>query len=193
MQSLGSLLRAGACNHDSLPDTMVNIAHLAASNFASSGTIQVSTSSRVEAHRPAASLPCLTLKRLLGLNEKAYSRSSKMKTRFIVGGAIAAALLASTAMAQTPTTATKPEVSSAGVAQSYKGQWRAYKMVGLDVYNQNNEKLGDISELEVGQACSFNSRPPRSSNCVPATGVSGGTSTLFAASAAPIERSRAAA
>lgn len=74
-----------------------------------------------------------------------------MKTRFIVGGAIAAALLASTAMAQTPTTATKPEVSSAGVAQSYKGQWRAYKMVGLDVYNQNNEKLGDISELLTDQ------------------------------------------
>ena len=49
-----------------------------------------------------------------------------MKTRFIVGGAIAAALLAGTAMAQTPTTATKPEAASAGVTQSYKGQWRAY-------------------------------------------------------------------
>jgi sporulation protein YlmC with PRC-barrel domain len=74
-----------------------------------------------------------------------------MKTRFIVVGAIAAALLASTAMAQTPTTATKAEVSSAGVTQGYKGQWRAYKMIGLDVYNQNNEKLGDISELLTDQ------------------------------------------
>jgi hypothetical protein len=74
-----------------------------------------------------------------------------MKTRFIVVGAIAAALLASTAMAQTPTMTTKPEVSSAGVTQSYKGQWRAYKMIGLDVYNQNNEKLGDISELLTDQ------------------------------------------
>jgi hypothetical protein len=70
-----------------------------------------------------------------------------MKTRFIVVGAIAAVLLASTAMAQTPTTATKPEVSSASVTQGYKGQWRVYKMIGLDVYNQNNEKLGDISEI----------------------------------------------
>ena len=70
-----------------------------------------------------------------------------MKTRFIVVGAIAAALLAGTAMAQTPATATKPEAASAGVTQSYRGQWRAYKMIGLDVYNQNNEKLGDISEL----------------------------------------------
>ena len=70
-----------------------------------------------------------------------------MKTKFIVVGAIAAALLAGTAMAQTPTTATKPDVSSTSATQSYKGQWRAYKMIGLDVYNQNNEKLGDISEL----------------------------------------------
>lgn len=70
-----------------------------------------------------------------------------MKTRYIVVGAIAAALLAGTAMAQTPATATKPEAAPAGVTQSYKGQWRAYKMIGLDVYNQNNEKLGDISEL----------------------------------------------
>ena len=70
-----------------------------------------------------------------------------MKTRFIVVGAIAAALLASTAMAQTPTTATKPDVSSTSATQGYRGQWRVYKMIGLDVYNQNNEKLGDISEI----------------------------------------------
>ena len=74
-----------------------------------------------------------------------------MKTKFIVLGAVAVALLASTAMAETPTTATRTEVNSAGVNQSYKGQWRLYKMIGLDVYNQNNEKLGDISELLADQ------------------------------------------
>lgn len=72
-----------------------------------------------------------------------------MKTKFIVLGAIAAGLLAGTAMAQSPTTTTRPEVNSASV--SYKGQWRTYKMIGLDVYNQNNEKLGDISELLADQ------------------------------------------
>jgi sporulation protein YlmC with PRC-barrel domain len=35
--------------------------------------------------------------------------------------------------------------SSASQAQS--GQWRASKLVGLDVYNDQNEKLGDISEI----------------------------------------------
>jgi sporulation protein YlmC with PRC-barrel domain len=28
-----------------------------------------------------------------------------------------------------------------------KDSWRASKLMGLDVYNQNNEKLGDINEI----------------------------------------------
>jgi hypothetical protein len=74
-----------------------------------------------------------------------------MKTKFFVLGAIAATLLVSTAMAETPATATRTEVNSTNVNQAYRGQWRLYKMIGLDVYNQNNEKLGDISELLVDQ------------------------------------------
>jgi sporulation protein YlmC with PRC-barrel domain len=27
------------------------------------------------------------------------------------------------------------------------GQWRASKLIGVDVYNENNEKLGDIDEV----------------------------------------------
>src|SRR5688500_6625760 len=30
-----------------------------------------------------------------------------------------------------------------------KGNWRASKLIGLDVYNEGNEKLGDINELIV--------------------------------------------
>jgi sporulation protein YlmC with PRC-barrel domain len=74
-----------------------------------------------------------------------------MKTRFIILGSIAAAMLASTAMAETPATATRPDSISTGVAQAYRGQWRTYKMIGLDVYNQNNEKLGEISDLLADQ------------------------------------------
>ncbi|MCS3729912.1 PRC-barrel domain-containing protein [Bradyrhizobium betae] len=70
-----------------------------------------------------------------------------MKTRLIVLGAIAASLLTSAVMAQTPATTTRPEANSASVTQPYKGQWWVSKMIGLDVYNQNNEKLGDISEV----------------------------------------------
>jgi sporulation protein YlmC with PRC-barrel domain len=74
-----------------------------------------------------------------------------MNTKFLVIGTITAALLSGTAMAQTPTTATRAEVNSTSVNQTYKGQWRLYKMIGLDVYNQNNDKLGDISDLLVDQ------------------------------------------
>jgi sporulation protein YlmC with PRC-barrel domain len=35
------------------------------------------------------------------------------------------------------------------LTQEQPGQWRASKLEGLDVYNQNNEKIGDISELLV--------------------------------------------
>ena len=73
-----------------------------------------------------------------------------MKTRLIILGAIAS-LLTSAAMAQTPTATTPPATNSASVTQPYKGQWRVYKMIGLDVYNQNNEKLGDISEILTDQ------------------------------------------
>src|SRR3569832_1432720 len=35
------------------------------------------------------------------------------------------------------------------MTQEQPGQWRASKLDGLNVYNQNNEKIGDISELIV--------------------------------------------
>jgi sporulation protein YlmC with PRC-barrel domain len=35
------------------------------------------------------------------------------------------------------------------MTQEQPGQWRASKLEGLDVYNQNDEKIGDISELIV--------------------------------------------
>jgi sporulation protein YlmC with PRC-barrel domain len=39
------------------------------------------------------------------------------------------------------TTSTTTAVKSSG------GQWRASKLVGVDVYNNANEKIGDISEI----------------------------------------------
>jgi len=44
-----------------------------------------------------------------------------MNTKFFVVGAIAAALVAGTAMAQTPTAATRAEINSASLNQAYKG------------------------------------------------------------------------
>ena len=37
-----------------------------------------------------------------------------------------------------------------------KGSWRASKLVGLNVYNEANEKLGDINELLVDKSGKIN-------------------------------------
>lgn len=75
-----------------------------------------------------------------------------MTIKLIVAGSLVAALFAGAAIAQTAAPATRTETNSANASQSYKGQWRAYRMIGLDVYNQKNERLGDISELLTDQS-----------------------------------------
>ena len=46
--------------------------------------------------------------------------------------------------------ATQQEAGKAAPLYQMKaGEWRASKLDGLDVYNTNNEKIGDISELIV--------------------------------------------
>jgi sporulation protein YlmC with PRC-barrel domain len=73
-----------------------------------------------------------------------------MRTRYLVGGLLAAALLSSTAMAQTSQSttpapaATKTEAAAPKLSSPH---WRSSKMIGLNVYNEQNEKLGDINEI----------------------------------------------
>jgi sporulation protein YlmC with PRC-barrel domain len=58
------------------------------------------------------------------------------------------ALLATVASAQTPTTTTdRADTASMATDSSHQGEWRASKVVGLSVYNDNNESLGSINDL----------------------------------------------
>jgi len=58
------------------------------------------------------------------------------------------ALLASVASAQTPATSERSDAKSSAISESsLKGDWRASKVVGLSVYNDNNEKVGSINDL----------------------------------------------
>jgi sporulation protein YlmC with PRC-barrel domain len=59
------------------------------------------------------------------------------------------ALLATVAFAQTPTATTdSAKGSSSSIsASSLQGDWRASKIVGLNVYNDGNEKVGSINDL----------------------------------------------
>jgi sporulation protein YlmC with PRC-barrel domain len=72
-----------------------------------------------------------------------------MKTTLAV--ALVSAAISTSVYAQTaqpvdraaPSATTQP----ASEKMALKGNWRASKLMGLDVYNQNNEKLGDVNEI----------------------------------------------
>jgi Spy/CpxP family protein refolding chaperone len=70
-----------------------------------------------------------------------------MRTNYLVGSVLAAALLSTTALAQTtaPGTASPPAAATNTTLQGK--HWRASKMIGVNIYNEQNEKLGDISEV----------------------------------------------
>jgi sporulation protein YlmC with PRC-barrel domain len=82
-----------------------------------------------------------------------------MRSTFAFGGLLAA-ILATSALAQSQApapaaparapTAAAPAPSSAPVSST--AQWRASKLIGLNVYNDQNEKLGDINEILLDQS-----------------------------------------
>src|ERR687891_401141 len=78
----------------------------------------------------------------------------KMKSSLLSAALLSAAVIGGSAYGQTtqPTPANPPAVSAttsttSGDKMRLKGQWRASKLMGLDVYNEANEKLGDINEI----------------------------------------------
>src|SRR2546421_5932258 len=73
-----------------------------------------------------------------------------MLAKYMTAGVAATALLATVAFAQnpSPTDANKPPAAAASTTNSsHQGEWRASKVVGLSVYNNNNESIGSINDL----------------------------------------------
>jgi sporulation protein YlmC with PRC-barrel domain len=71
-----------------------------------------------------------------------------MLVKYITAALAGTALLATVASAQTPTATTDRANMAASVSESsLQGDWRASKVVGLSVYNDNNESLGSINDL----------------------------------------------
>ena len=76
-----------------------------------------------------------------------------MKT-FVTAALLSVAVIGGPAYAQSaqpvdraaPAATAKP-IADAGSKMMLKGNWRASKLIGLNVYNEANEKLGDINEL----------------------------------------------
>jgi sporulation protein YlmC with PRC-barrel domain len=72
--------------------------------------------------------------------------------KFFAAALMSAALIGGPVYAQTaqPTDRAAPAATStdaAGTKMMLKDKWRASKLMGLDVYNEANEKLGDVNEL----------------------------------------------
>ncbi len=73
-----------------------------------------------------------------------------MFVKYMTAGLAASALLASVAFAQTPSSSSdRPSTAAATTSSdsSFQGNWRTSKMVGLSVYNDNNESIGSIYDL----------------------------------------------
>src|SRR3982074_798236 len=71
-----------------------------------------------------------------------------MKSKYLAAALLGTALLTGAAVAQNATT----DRSNVNTAVHRDGQWRASKLIGLNVYNDNNEKIGDIEELIVDKS-----------------------------------------
>ena len=76
-----------------------------------------------------------------------------MLAKYAIAGLAGSALLASVAFAQSPSATTdsantdKATTVAPADTSSLKSNWRTSKMVGLSVYNDNNESLGSINDL----------------------------------------------
>ena len=73
-----------------------------------------------------------------------------MLAKTIAAGLAGSALLVSVAFAQTPTATSDQTPTASPVAasdSSYQGDWRASKVVGLNVYNDDNSSIGSINDL----------------------------------------------
>lgn len=71
--------------------------------------------------------------------------------KLLAAALLSAAVFSAPAYAQSPQPADRAApaatTTSSQEKMALKGNWRASKLMGLDVYNEGNEKLGDINEL----------------------------------------------
>jgi sporulation protein YlmC with PRC-barrel domain len=70
-----------------------------------------------------------------------------MSLKHIPAVLAASALLTSVAFAQTPATTSTDRMAPSATSSSFQGDWRTSKVVGLNVYNDNNQSIGSINDL----------------------------------------------
>jgi sporulation protein YlmC with PRC-barrel domain len=67
-------------------------------------------------------------------------------TKYLAAALLTTALITGAASAQT-STANKTTATDNAATMHREGEWRASKLVGVNVYNENNDKIGDINDV----------------------------------------------
>ena len=68
-------------------------------------------------------------------------------TKYLAAALLTTALLTCTASAQTANKTAAADSAAATASTHKEGEWRASKLVGVNVYNDANEKIGDINDV----------------------------------------------
>ncbi len=71
-------------------------------------------------------------------------------TKYLAAALLTTALFTCTASAQTASN--KTAAADSAVSAHREGEWRASKLVGVNVYNDANEKIGDINDVILDKA-----------------------------------------
>jgi sporulation protein YlmC with PRC-barrel domain len=96
----------------------------------------------------AASLRDLVLTANNNHPQHTIHTETEMKSKYLAAALLGTALLTGAAFAQNATT----DRSNVNTAVHKEGQWRSSKLIGVNVYNDNNEKIGDINELIIDKS-----------------------------------------
>jgi hypothetical protein len=77
----------------------------------------------------------------------------KMLSKFVAAAVLGSALIAAPAMAQT-SKMSEPKSNTAAMNETATkaGLWQGSKLIGLNVYNDQNEKIGSIKDLMVDKS-----------------------------------------
>jgi sporulation protein YlmC with PRC-barrel domain len=72
-----------------------------------------------------------------------------MKSKYLAAALLGTTLLTGAAYAAETATTDRSNINT---AVHKEGQWRSSKLIGVNVYNDNNDKIGDIQELIVDKS-----------------------------------------
>ena len=75
-----------------------------------------------------------------------------MLSKFVAAAVLGSALIAAPALAQSPMSDNSKSTAAMHESASAAGLWQGSKLIGMNVYNDQNEKIGTIKDLMVDKS-----------------------------------------